>query len=254
MKNFRSVFSIIIIIIVCLVSTIVIIISNNNHTKLKKQIEVEYKKKTQILKDEYKTLENKHKVQIKDINKQFSKQSAQETVKLEIIKKDLLKTQEKLSKSLTANTTNKEQQIKTFMSERKNDILFLSRIKLRQKLITSFYHTKKLDDSSLYKEVSYFNLNGKEIYKKSSIEVAMQNVSRKKNTYCQKEIYFNKLGEAREGEVFASSKIDCKNKKPIIRLITPIVRKFKKVGYLSVALDYQHIENINKKFIKNTKE
>ncbi len=138
----------------------------------------------------------------------------------------------------------KKQQIDNFINERKVDILFLSRITLRQKIINSFYHTNKFDDKNIYKEVVFFNLKGKEIYKKSVIEVLKMDISKKKNTYCQKETYFDEIKNLQEGQIFVSKIVTSKENKAIIRIITPIVRKFKKVGFLSVALDYEHINKI----------
>ncbi len=234
---------------------------------------------------------------------------------------------EKLSVSIAT-------QIADFLYERDKDILFLSRVKLNQKVINSFYHIKKrgiiihepyvyddqnkqwidstpvtkttkttkrdlqtatLNDNKkafnyvdpivfkmknipIYKEVVFFNLKGKEIYKKSSIEAGKINVSKKKNTYCKAESYWSKIKNLKEGEIYVSdvigayvpskiignftkekaSKIGIEFKpenhgyagvenpngkkfEGIIRFVTPVFRKFKKVGYLSLALDHRHI-------------
>jgi hypothetical protein len=153
-------------------------------------------------------------------------------------------------KKMTKNINILEKQlINNFINERKKDIMFLSRLTLRQKLINSFYLTNKLDKKFIYKEVVFFNLKGIEIYKKSDIEVLKMDISKKENTFCQKEDYFDKITLLQEGQIFISDMISCDDKN-ILRVITPIVRNFKKVGFLSVALDYVHINNIKIKLDK----
>jgi hypothetical protein len=143
----------------------------------------------------------------------------------------------------------KKQLINNFINERKKDIMFLSRLTLKQKLINSFYLTNKLDKKFIYKEIVFVNLKGIEIYKKSDIEVLKMDISKKENTFCQKENYFDKIDILQEGQIFVSGMISCDDKN-ILRVITPIVRNFKKVGFLSVALDYVHINNIKIKLDK----
>jgi hypothetical protein len=153
-------------------------------------------------------------------------------------------------KKMTKNINILEKQlINNFINERKKDIMFLSRLTLRQKLINSFYLTNKLDKKFIYKEIVFVNLKGIEIYKKSDIEVLKMDISKKENTFCQKENYFDKIDILQEGQIFVSGMISC-NDENILRVITPIVRNFKKVGFLSVALDYVHINNIKIKLDK----
>ncbi|PHO08686.1 two-component sensor histidine kinase, partial [Malaciobacter canalis] len=45
----------------------------------------------------------------------------------------------------------------------------------------------------IYKEVTYFDINGKEIYKVSQIEKKLLDISQKKNTYVNSEDYFKKI-------------------------------------------------------------
>ncbi len=170
----------------------------------------------------------------KQSSKQFNKQINETIQQSKISLKNKIK---------SIKFINKKQQLKTYMAERKKDILFLSRIQLRQKLINSFYHIHKTNSKYIYKEVSFFNLKGKEIYKKSSIETLMMNISNTKNTYGSKEQYFSKINDLQEGQVYVSKIVTYKNKS-IIRLVTPIIRKFKKVGFLTVVVDYSHIKNI----------
>ena len=180
---------------------------------------------------------------LQKLNKQINSQSHKSKV-----------TNSKLHKAITFLDKEIKNQTNIFLEERKKDILFLSRIKLNQQIINSFFHTSKLNNSSLYKEVSFFNLKGKEIYKKSKIETLKMNIYKKENTFCKKEDYSNDIKELQEGQVFVSNTISCRNNNSIIRIITPIIRKFKKVGYLSVAIDYKHINKLENKINTIKKE
>jgi nitrogen fixation/metabolism regulation signal transduction histidine kinase len=137
------------------------------------------------------------------------------------------------------------------------------------------FHTKQVP---IYKEVSFINLNGKEIYKKSTISNKKLDVSKKQNTYIKAETYFDKLNTLKHGEIYVSEVIGAyvhskvigkftkekakkmgvefrpenhgyaglenpKGKKfdAIVRFITPVYENNKKVGYISLALDHRHI-------------
>ena len=130
----------------------------------------------------------------------------------------------------------------------------------------------------IYKEVSFFNTKGQEIYKKSSIEALKMDISKKENTYCKAETYWNKIQKLKEGEIYVSDVIGAyvpskiigtfskekaskmgvefkpelygyagienpngKRFEGIIRFITPVFKNFKKIGYISLALDHRHI-------------
>lgn len=130
----------------------------------------------------------------------------------------------------------------------------------------------------IYKEVSYFDINGKEIYKISQINKQLLDISKKKNTYVNSEEYFKKIEELKKGQIYVSDVIGqsvktniigtfTKNKakeaniefepqnhgyagkenpkgkkfEGIIRFVTPVYKKDKKVGYVSLALDHEHI-------------
>jgi signal transduction histidine kinase/CheY-like chemotaxis protein/HPt (histidine-containing phosphotransfer) domain-containing protein len=130
----------------------------------------------------------------------------------------------------------------------------------------------------LYKEVSYFNLEGKELYKVSQIDNTLKDISNKKNTYINSETYYKELKKLKENEIYVSEVIgeyvksnvigtftkekakklnmdfdptkhayagkeNPKGKKfeAIIRFITPVFKDTKKVGYVSLALDHEHI-------------
>ena len=137
----------------------------------------------------------------------------------------------------------------------------------------------------LYKEIVYFDLNGKELYKKSQINQTLQDVSIKKNTYVNSETYFPEISKLKEGEIYVSDVIGeyvgskvigkfTKEKatkaniefKPedygyagkenpvgkrfegIVRFITPVYKNGKKEGYISLALDHTHIMQFTETF------
>ncbi len=137
----------------------------------------------------------------------------------------------------------------------------------------------------LYKEIVYFDLNGKELYKKSQITQTLKDVSIKKNTYINSESYFSEIDKLKEGEIYVSDVIGeyvgskvigkfTKEKatkanlefKPedygyagkenpvgkkfegIVRFITPVYKNGKKEGYISLALDHTHIMQFTETF------
>jgi len=130
----------------------------------------------------------------------------------------------------------------------------------------------------IYKEISFFDLKGKEKFKKSSIDNKKLDVSKRKNTYINSERYFEQIKNLKENEIYVSDVIGeyvgskivgmfTKEKasklgiefKPkesayagmenpqgkrfegIIRFITPVFKNKKKIGYLSMALDHRHL-------------
>jgi PP-loop superfamily ATP-utilizing enzyme len=213
----------------------------------------------------------KYTKQLDNLNKMYHSQTVaienKTTKEIQKIKNRSLNSLQKLKNNIQAQSKNlklttyklkritkninilSKQLVDNFINERKKDIMFLSRLTLRQKLINSFYLTNKLDKKFLYKEVVFFNLKGIEIYKKSDIEALKMDISKKENTFCKNEDYFDKINYLQEGQMFVSDVITCNDEK-IIRVITPIVRNFKKVGFLSVALNYLHINKIKLKLNK----
>jgi len=130
----------------------------------------------------------------------------------------------------------------------------------------------------IYKEISFINLQGQEKTKISSISRNKRNIKNRKNTYINSERYFNEIQKLKKGEIFVSSIIgeyvgskiigsftkekakklgikfrpqdhgyagieNPKGKKfeGIIRIITPRYENNKKIGYMSLAIDYAHI-------------
>jgi len=143
----------------------------------------------------------------------------------------------------------------------------------------------------IYKEISYFDLNGKEIYKVSSIDNNLKDVSNKQNTYINSETYFDEIKNLKEGEIYVSDVIGeyVKSKiigtftkaktdkinidfnpqehgyagkenpigekfEGIVRFVTPVYKNNQKVAYLSLALDHEHIMQFTEKFDPTTPE
>ena len=130
----------------------------------------------------------------------------------------------------------------------------------------------------IYKEVVYFDLNGEEKFKVSSIDNSLKNISIKKNTYINSENYFSELANLKKGDIYVSDVIGeyvgskvigpftkektqkigiefepekyayagkenpvGKEFEAIVRFITPYYENNQKVGYVSLALDHKHI-------------
>ena len=130
----------------------------------------------------------------------------------------------------------------------------------------------------IYKEITYFNLQGQEIYKVSSINKSKLDISKQNNTYIKAEDYFSKIKDLNKGDIYVSDVIGAyvpskiigtftkqkakkmgvefkpeehgyagvenpngKRFEGIIRFVTPIVKGNKKIGYVSLALDHRHI-------------
>ncbi|NVJ54587.1 MAG: HAMP domain-containing histidine kinase, partial [Campylobacteraceae bacterium] len=130
----------------------------------------------------------------------------------------------------------------------------------------------------IYKEVVYFDINGNEKYKISSIDTKLKNVSNRKNTYINSENYFKKIQALKKGEIYVSDVIGeyvgtkvigpftkekakkmniafepekyahagkenpvGKEFEGIIRFITPVFKNGVKKGYISLALDHKHV-------------
>ena len=130
----------------------------------------------------------------------------------------------------------------------------------------------------IYKEITYYDPKGQEIYKISSIDNSLRNISVKTNTYCKAEKYYKESLKLKEGEIFVSKVIGAYVPSPIIgqftkekaakanikfepkkygyagaenpvgkkfegivRFVTPIYKNKKLNGYLSLALDHHHL-------------
>ncbi len=137
------------------------------------------------------------------------------------------------------------------------------------------YDIKKVP---LYKEIVFFDLQGNEQIKISSLHPDKTNVSHQENTYIKAETYYPKIQLLKKGEIYVSDVIGAyvpsriigvfnkaKAKKAgipfepwkhgyggrenpvgkrfegIVRFITPVFDGDEKVGFVSLALDHRHI-------------
>ncbi|MGE0050845.1 MAG: ATP-binding protein [Arcobacter sp.] len=137
----------------------------------------------------------------------------------------------------------------------------------------------KTKNIPIYKEISFFDLNGNEKYKISSINPEKLNVSDSKNTYVKAEKYFDEISKLNKNEIYVSDVIGeyvgskiigtftkekakkagiefepqkygyagienplGKRFEGIIRFITPVFKNNEKIGYISAALDHRHIQ------------
>ncbi len=151
----------------------------------------------------------------------------------------------------------------------------------------NYNYTKK----AIYKEISFFDLDGNEKYKYSKINQNKLNVFKKENTYLKAENYKEEIEKLNEGEIYVSEVIGeyvpskiigtftkekaLKNNiefKPethgfagkenpvgkkfdgIIRFITPVFKNNEKIGFLSFALDHYHIMEFSDKINPVSKE
>jgi len=138
------------------------------------------------------------------------------------------------------------------------------------------YKTKLIP---LYKEINFFNLQGEELYKISTLNSKKTNIFNPLNTYVNAESYFKEAKKLQKGEIYVSDVIGeyvgskvigtftkekakkagiefepekygyagvenplGKRFEGIIRFITPVFEKDKKVGYVSLALDHRHLK------------
>ena len=136
----------------------------------------------------------------------------------------------------------------------------------------------KVSQIPIYKEISYFGLDGIEKYKISSINSEKLNVSKKSNTYVNSENYFDEIKNLKKDEIYVSDVIGeyvgskvmgtftkekaskagiefepenygyagienplGKRFEGIIRYITPVFKNAEKIGYISMALDHKHV-------------
>ncbi len=130
----------------------------------------------------------------------------------------------------------------------------------------------------IYKEVTFYDLNGAEIIKVSSIDSQKHQISQKKNTFIKAEDYFEEAKNLKKGEIYVSdvigayvpSKIIGDFTKPkaeklgipfepedhgyagvenpvgkkfdgIVRFVTPVYDGENKIGYVTLALDHAHL-------------
>ncbi|MDN5099516.1 HAMP domain-containing sensor histidine kinase [Aliarcobacter butzleri] len=131
----------------------------------------------------------------------------------------------------------------------------------------------------IYKEISFFDLQGNEKYKVSTINNQKVNVSDSKNTFIKAEKYFHEIQKLNKNEIYVSDVIGeyigtkviglftkekaqksgiefepekygyagienplGKRFEGIIRFITPVYKNDEKIGYISLALDHRHLQ------------
>ncbi|MDN5105595.1 HAMP domain-containing sensor histidine kinase [Aliarcobacter butzleri] len=137
----------------------------------------------------------------------------------------------------------------------------------------------KTKNIPIYKEISFFDLQGNEKYKVSTINNQKVNVSDSKNTFIKAEKYFDEIQKLNKNQIYVSDVIGeyigtkviglfTKDKaqksgiefepekygyagienplgkrfEGIIRFITPVYKNDEKIGYISLALDHRHLQ------------
>lgn len=137
----------------------------------------------------------------------------------------------------------------------------------------------KTKNIPIYKEISFFDLQGNEKYKVSTINNKKVNVSDSKNTFIKAEKYFDEIQKLNKNEIYVSDVIGeyigtkviglftkekaqksgiefepekygyagienplGKRFEGIIRFITPVYKNDEKIGYISLALDHKHLQ------------
>ena len=174
---------------------------------------------------------------------------------------------EKTSQWITKKTKNKKQN-RTIVPPKENEKNFSFHD-------TSLFPKKKIP---IYKEITFIDLEGMEIYKKSAINDKLLDVSVKQNTFISAEDYFSKIQTLNKGEIYVSNVIGLyvgtkilgeftkdKAKKAgiefepkkygyagrenpvgrrfegIVRFATAYYEDNEKKGYITIALDHRHI-------------
>ena len=139
----------------------------------------------------------------------------------------------------------------------------------------------QMEDHPLYHEITYLDLAGNEIVKVTTSDVVSsqrRNVSNRANTFVKAETYFSELEQLSPGEIYVSDVIgeyvgsrligiytpdnaaergisyrpredayagrenpNGKRFKGLIRWATPVVRGGRKIGYVTLALNHDHV-------------
>ena len=130
----------------------------------------------------------------------------------------------------------------------------------------------------IYKEITFYDLEGHEMIKSSSIESQKRFIAQKDNTYIKAERYFKEAQKLKKGEIYVSDVIGAyvdskvigaftkpkaekantpftpelsgyagvenpvgKHFEGIVRFVTPVFMGEKKIGYVTLALDHAHL-------------
>ena len=164
------------------------------------------------------------------------------------------------------NKTIQREHTTALLEDNKKEFNYNDPVALSQKLIP------------IYKEIAYFDLNGIEKYKISTISKSKMDISKYENTYIKAERYFDSINALKKNEIYVSEVIGeyvsskvigtfseqkaskmgidfipelhgyagkenpvGKRFEGIVRFITPVYEKGLKKGYVSMALDHRHI-------------
>lgn len=115
----------------------------------------------------------------------------------------------------------------------------------------NYIDPKKLNKIKIpiYKEVSFFDLNGKEIYKKTQINPKLLDISKKKNTYINSEDYFYQIKNLKKNEIYVSDVIGQSVNSKIIGIFTKQKAKEVNIKFEPEKYAYAGKENpLGKKF------
>ena len=149
-------------------------------------------------------------------------------------------------------------------------------------------HSREFQNKKIpiYREITLFDLSGKEKLKVGDISHRLKDISKKENTYIGSETYFKEIDSLENGEIYVSEVIGeyvgskiigtysrAKTEKAgipfepensayagtenpvgkrfdgIVRFVTPIFRDGVKTGYLSLALNHRHIMEFSDYFL-----
>ncbi len=95
----------------------------------------------------------------------------------------------------------------------------------------------------LYKEISYYGLDGQEIYKISQFDNSLKNISDKNSTYLKAEDYFIKSKNLKEGEIYVSHVIGKYVKSPLIGVFTKEKARKAHIDFEPQKYGYAGVEN-----------
>ena len=135
-----------------------------------------------------------------------------------------------------------------------------------------------IEPMPIYREISFFDLQGREQVKVSTLNPIKVDISNQRNTYLKAESYYPELSRLNQGDIYVSDVVGeyvpsrviglftkekaanlgipfepeqhgyagkenpvGKRFKGIIRFVTPVYQNDTKIGYVSLALDHRHI-------------
>ena len=141
--------------------------------------------------------------------------------------------------------------------------------------------SRDLIEVPIYKEITFFDIRGQEKIKISDLDHKLRDISIKRNTYVGSEVYFDRIQHLKKNDIYVSEVIGAyvgsyirdtyskpsafnagipfnpslsafagvenpmgKRFRGVIRFVTPVFEVNKKIGYISLALDYIHIQQM----------